>query len=63
VAKKETTVSKIAEKAGLSQSFVCRVLKGSRKPSMDNLEKIAGAMGMTTDALIKELRVRASGCK
>lgn len=39
----------VAEMAGLSESSISRYLKGSRKPSAEDLEKIAKALNMNVE--------------
>ena len=51
-----TSYSQIARKTGLSVSFISRVMRGKREPSMSSLIIIADAMGITTDKLVGVLR-------
>ena len=45
---------KLAEKADLSTVFISRVERGKESPSVDNLVKIAKAMGVRVRDLIEE---------
>ncbi len=42
----------LAEKAGLPPSSISHFESGSRKPSFDNLRKLAGVLNVTTDYLL-----------
>lgn len=44
--------SALAEKAGLPASSIAHFEAGSRKPSFDNLRRLADALDVTTDYLI-----------
>lgn len=43
---------KLAEKAGLSTVFISRVERGKESPSVDNLVKIARALGVRVRELV-----------
>ena len=44
--------TQLATKAGLPTSSVSHFESGSRKPSFDNLKRLAGALSVTTDYLL-----------
>lgn len=52
--RKETEFSqeKLAEKAGLSTVFISRIERGVESPSVDNLLKIAKALGVRVSDLV-----------
>ena len=45
--KKGITVNKLANLAGVSQSFVREIELGSKKPTVDTLSALCGALGVT----------------
>lgn len=49
---RELTQGELAEKTGLKPSAVSHFASGTRKPSFDNLKRIANALEVTTDYLI-----------
>ena len=48
-------VHETARLTGVSPSHVSKILKGTRRPSVDVLQKLATAWGITTDAVLREL--------
>ncbi len=44
--------AELAEKAGLPASSISHFEAGSRKPSFDNLRRLAGVLNVTTDFLL-----------
>ena len=46
------TAQGLAEKTGLPPSSISHFEAGSRKPSFDNLRRLAGALDVTTDYLL-----------
>jgi transcriptional regulator with XRE-family HTH domain len=48
--------SEIARATGLSVSFISRVFRGERNPSLASLITLAKAVDRTTDQLVKELQ-------
>lgn len=50
------TYGAIARETGLSVSFVSRVLRGKRDPSVSSLLRLAKALNMTIAQLVKALR-------
>lgn len=45
---------RLAEISGVSQSFICNMLKGYKTPSVAVLKRIADYFKVTVDELIKE---------
>lgn len=52
--KNNYTLKELAEKTGLSISFISDIENGRRKPSIDNLNKLSKALGASVDILLKE---------
>ena len=50
--KRELSQSQLAEKAGLPPSSISHFESGARKPSFDNLRRLANALNVSTDYLI-----------
>lgn len=48
----EFSQEKLAEKAGLSAIFISRIERGVESPSVDNLLKIAKALGVRVSDLV-----------
>ena len=48
------TQEKLAEKSNLSTVFISRIERGVESPSVDNLVKIAKALGVKTADLVGE---------
>jgi transcriptional regulator with XRE-family HTH domain len=48
----EFSQEKLAEKAGLSTVFISRIERGVESPSVDNLAKIAKALGVRVGDLV-----------
>ena len=44
------TPPQLAEKAGLAASGVRHLIAGTRKPTWDTVQKLAGALGVPTDS-------------
>lgn len=57
---RKRTVSDLAERTGLSVSFISRVLRGQRTPSAYSLIALANSMGISTDTLIEKLGLKKS---
>lgn len=51
--KAEFSQEKLAEKAGLSTVFISRIERGIESPSVDNLVKIAKALGVRVTDLVE----------
>jgi transcriptional regulator with XRE-family HTH domain len=49
---RQLSQSKLAERAGLQVSAVSHFETGNRKPSFDNLRRLADALNVTTDYLL-----------
>ena len=45
----------IADKAGISQGHLSKILSGKANPTMSTLEKVAAAMGIAVGTLIKRI--------
>ena len=52
---KDVSASWVARRTGLSVSFVSRLLRGERKPSMNTTVTLSKALGMSTDDVIRWL--------
>ena len=50
--KRALSQSQLAEKAGLPPSSISHFESGARKPSFDNLRRLANALNVSTDYLI-----------
>jgi transcriptional regulator with XRE-family HTH domain len=50
--KREFSQSQLAEKSGLPPSSISHFESGARKPSFDNLRRLANALNVSTDYLI-----------
>ena len=50
--RRELSQGKLAERAGLQASAVSHFETGSRKPSFENLKRLADALNITTDYLL-----------
>jgi len=51
---KDWSQRRLAQKAGIHEKMVCRYEKGVNIPSIESLQKIADALGVTTDFLMAE---------
>jgi len=49
---KELTQLKLAEKAGIAQSFLSNIENNLQSPSLKNLEKISKALGVSLNDLL-----------
>lgn len=49
---KKLSLSELAERAGLSQSYLSMIEAGKRKPTLASLEKVAKALGVPTPILM-----------
>lgn len=54
--RKRLTIEQLAERSGLSVSYISRMANGGRNVSVKNLEKLAKALGVTPMDLIAEHR-------
>lgn len=50
---KKMTRMELAEKVGISQQMVSAIVQGDKSPKAETLIKIAKALGVTVDDLIK----------
>jgi transcriptional regulator with XRE-family HTH domain len=50
---KEMTQLKLAEKAGIAQSFLSNIENGLQSPSLKNLEKVSKALEIPLNDLLK----------
>ena len=54
---KNPKLKEIADKSGLSQTYVYRILKGERAPrGVYSFKRIADALGVTMDTLYRRLK-------
>lgn len=54
IAKKQITIDKLAEDAGVSPDVIYKTLAGKRKPTLATIGKIASALGVEPGILLKE---------
>jgi len=54
---KHKSLSLIARRAGISVSFLSRMKRGERRPSVTTLIKLSKSLHMTTDNIIKWLGI------
>ena len=52
--KQKLTLKAVAEKAGISESFLSQVENNVNSPSVDTLQKICGSIGISTGDLLNE---------
>ena len=52
--KQKLTLKAVAEKAGVSESFLSQVENNVNSPSVDTLQKICGSIGISTGDLLNE---------
>lgn len=48
------TQKQLAELAGLTEASISRIVNGNREPRANSIVKLADALGVTTDCLLKE---------
>jgi len=53
--KRPNPQQEIAKRSGFSESSVSRWLRGKRRPRVDTAVKLAEAMGVTVEELLKQL--------
>ncbi len=46
------TQSQLAERVGITQAFLAEIEKGRKRPSLEVLEKLCGALGCSADYLL-----------
>lgn len=51
--RKKLSQKKLAEKAGVSVSYVSMLERGQRTPPLDTLEALAGALGVRPTSLLE----------
>lgn len=54
IAKRQLTITELAKKAGLSADLICKVLAGKRKPNLSTIGKIAEALNVSPEELLKD---------
>ncbi len=59
--KKNISQGELAALAGLRQSQVSKIERGSRKVAADELKKLAAALGVPVSALLEDSPLRAVG--
>lgn len=57
--RKDLEQKELAEKSGLSSALICMYEKGARTPTIGNLIKIATALDVTAEELMKGVTSRA----
>jgi len=50
--KRKLSVADLAEKSGLSETYIRILLAGSKSPTLRTLEKLAAALGVTVGELL-----------
>lgn len=53
--KQRMTQEKLAELAGLKESYIGQIERGAKNPSLESLIKIANALGVTVDYLLVDV--------
>lgn len=48
------SITKLAKKSGLSQSFVCRIESGEKQPTLETLHKLSHGLGISIGELLGE---------
>jgi transcriptional regulator with XRE-family HTH domain len=51
----------LAERADLHQTYISDIERGERNPSLENVEKLAKALGISIARLFNEYRVETEG--
>ena len=54
IAKRQYTICALAQKAGISPDVIYKALAGKRKPTLATIGKIAAALGIEPEELLKE---------
>ncbi len=49
------TQEQLAEKAGLNESYVGQIERGTKNPSLESLIKLSAALGVTIDFLLQDV--------
>ena len=57
----KVSMSELSRRTGLSVSFISRLIRGKRKPSMNTIIKLSVATGMNEDKVLRWLGWRKSG--
>ncbi len=52
--KEKLNLEELAKKSGISTSFLSNIEKGSRKPTLETIEKIANALGIGTATVFSD---------
>lgn len=63
VARRELTQAQVAEKSGISTSQVSKYLRGVRPITVDELDRVCSAIGVSFERLIVEAAYRTRGRK
>ena len=53
--KRRMTQEKLAESAGVNESYIGQLERGAKNPSLETLIKIANALGVTLDYLLMDV--------
>lgn len=53
--KQRVTMEKLAELAGLNESYIGQIERGNKNPSLESLISIANVLGVTMDYLLAEV--------
>lgn len=54
IAKRQTTIEKLAADAGISPDVIYKTLAGKRKPTLASIGKLAAALDVEPGELLKE---------
>jgi len=57
----KVSMSELSRRTGLSVSFISRLIRGKRKPSMNTIIKLSVATGMNEDKVLRWLGWRKNG--
>ena len=54
IAKRQLTITELAKMAGISTDLICKVLAGNRKPNLSTIGKLAAALDVSPEELLKD---------
>ncbi len=54
IAKRQLTITELAKMAGISTDLICKVLAGKRKPNLSTIGKLAAALDVSPEELLKD---------
>lgn len=59
--RKEITPGEVAARADLSKDYISRLVNGKANPTMETLEKVAGALEMDLPEFLSALAIKEGG--